>query len=70
MQNGNSWVKSAADNELAPTAELEILAYIFREVFVFPFAFACSNCRNIKEASVVVITAYLQKVTYIFTFLR
>jgi hypothetical protein len=69
LQNGNSRVRSTADNELAPAAELELLEYIFREVLFFSFAFARSNYRKIKEASDAVTTASLQKVAYSFMFL-
>ena len=36
--NGNSKVKSTADDELAPAAGLELLGYIFREVFYPPLS--------------------------------
>ena len=52
LPNGNSGVKCTADNELALAAELELLKYIFREVFsFFSFAFTCRSSRKIKEAS-------------------
>jgi hypothetical protein len=61
LPNGNNKVKSTADDELVPAAELELLEYIFREMFFF---FLLSHVATAVSAAVT--TASLRKVTYIF----